>query len=46
MNTYKLFNQKTKQTLKIVKADNIKEVVKKYNLATREHINTRIEILT
>lgn len=29
-------------TFKIVKADNSLDVVKKYDLCTREHVNTRI----
>jgi len=40
MNYYKL--KFTNGTFKIVKANNSLEVVKKYDLATKEHVNTRI----
>ena len=43
MKTFKLINSKTNQIIKIVKAKNVLEIVKKYDLATRKHINTIIE---
>ena len=43
MNTYKIFNSKTNKTINIVKANNTLEIVKKYDLATRENSNTKIE---
>ena len=45
MKTFKIVNSKTNQIIKIVKAKNVLEIVKKYNLATREHIDTKIEII-
>ena len=42
MNRYKMFNQRTGEVIRIVKANNPLEVMKKYNLFTKENINIKL----
>lgn len=42
MNTYKLINKNTNQVIREVKANTVLEVVKQYDLATRENDHIQI----
>ena len=38
-----MFNEKTNKTIRIVKANNTLEIIKKYDLCTKENINIKLE---